>query len=578
MSAPIAVQYAPLSATCVLNKKLQRPVGFSHNYAVFVVGVPHYRLNLLATDGQRLYFGHCATNIAVYNIVRSGGVSLSPLASPSISPPTTINNVRLASLPNGKRVLLLTGGDERGGEPGSLTLLRLPHSDHPPGKAYEFATARTLTFPWASAWGLAVHEATDRIAFGSNSHCIVRLPIENFLAGNLEADEVQVLRNRHFHNIPCVAFSPDGKWIASASIDSTFGVHRISDEPVREGQEPLERWKTFSKMTGSEQLCWCVHWIDDVRLGAVESTDPVWSILSKQRNAILSNTEDWCETLHNAYSFQRDAEEISFWKHTQSSDIWPDPGTLHLYDDCAHLDENKTSQPCFEHPDELDMHRIHGEEDIARAVKPVNGGRARDTIDIEALLLPSVPDKSPSPESSEAEASPGRPRLFLVCRETKVVLYLVREKKARSTDPEDTELEFKELDCLELVASGSREFCFLDAKEISGLDAIVLSVRGLGVILLRIICPEGGVRLASASTRWLFVERVIARMITPFNSPAFLGDFGKANVIGTAIVYRGQPDAPDYYAELWIAWQDCVIQCWELSRAPSLFDARLAII
>lgn len=184
---------------------------------LFPQSTPHYRLNLLVTDGSgdTLYFAYSRTHIARYRIRRCNGVQLEALPAASIHPPTIVNNVRVAnfSASRGGRLLIMTGGSELTGEHGTLSIMPLPpissgedviqtrmrhgrktrrtrnmsrdsvlNRDRDRvrdggSEAEKVGKAHTFMLPVMSAWGLAVHDETCRIAVSSNSHAILVLSI-----------------------------------------------------------------------------------------------------------------------------------------------------------------------------------------------------------------------------------------------------------------------------------------------------------------------------------------------------------------------------------------------------------------
>lgn len=152
-----------------------------------------FRLNLLVTDGSgdSLYFAYSRSHVARYRIRRSDGIQLEALPATTIHPPTVINNMRVAHFAphRGGDLLLMTGGSELTAESGTLSVMPLPHyaayserrnkrirrGRSPPN--ISAVRAHTFALPVRSAWGLAVHDETCRIAVSSNSHSVLLLSI-----------------------------------------------------------------------------------------------------------------------------------------------------------------------------------------------------------------------------------------------------------------------------------------------------------------------------------------------------------------------------------------------------------------
>ncbi|KAG0086350.1 hypothetical protein BGZ93_000162 [Podila epicladia] len=95
-----------------------------------------------------------------------------------------------------------------------------------------------------SAWGLAIHSEQRMIAVSTNAHLvdvfhfgidIVKSQSSRTLAPDLSVDpstttlsESHQIFRGHLHNIPCVAFSPCGRFLASTSLDGTCRTWNIA--------------------------------------------------------------------------------------------------------------------------------------------------------------------------------------------------------------------------------------------------------------------------------------------------------------------------------------------------------------
>lgn len=576
--------YAPISVSSLVPlSPLPVPVGFHHSHGQFAAGIPFYRLNLLSTDGTRLYFPYCSTNIAVYSITRSKGVFLTPLASPQIIPSSTINNSKVANLKNGKRALILTGGHqwETNPEPASLTVLALPDANRVEDvETVEFGNAHTMLLSLRSAWGLDIHDASARVVFSCNSRYMCELSLNLLLSDDAQlaqlSDATRLLQLRHSNNIPCVAFSPDGKHIASASIDGIFAIHDVSDRYSSEHRCVFEysppRIASHTAAFGRHvQRCWSVHWFENSKVAPAAKWDPVWHLLKAQRQTLIA-FESFGE-LNDFYAENAARHEELFWKAGQSDlDKNSEVGGNVLYNDGAGLDagDQKMSSP---KDDELAMHSDYNEEagslralSLAQTCEESNRRHSRVEEDNTFGFRISLQNEGRTVVGVTGQ-NIGQEQFLLVGRESRLILYRVH-------DGEGTK-NVTEVDSLDIFVRGNPTMACTDAQEITALGVVVVSVKGLGVLLLRLInSTESGDDNAGRSPR-LLVERVFSRK-RDILAVAFLtaGD----DVIGTAIVHRGDPNSSDYCAELWILWQDAMIECWELTRPINVFDTGYALL
>ena len=83
-----------------------------------------------------------------------------------------------------------------------------------------------------------------RIAVGSNTHKVT--------VYDLTTNSMQTI-NAHAHNVPCVSFSPCGRFLATTSIDKTVKVWE---------QLPNGVYKLARMTVPSQDWGWAVQWID----------------------------------------------------------------------------------------------------------------------------------------------------------------------------------------------------------------------------------------------------------------------------------------------------------------------------
>ncbi|KAK3834818.1 MAG: hypothetical protein JOS17DRAFT_737851 [Linnemannia elongata] len=96
-----------------------------------------------------------------------------------------------------------------------------------------------------SAWGIAIHTERRLIAISTNAHTVTVFhcgtnsrispqhyssqPTSTPLTATDDPTTSQQILSGHGHNIPCVTFSPCGRFVATASVDRTCRTWRLSD-------------------------------------------------------------------------------------------------------------------------------------------------------------------------------------------------------------------------------------------------------------------------------------------------------------------------------------------------------------
>ena len=109
----------------------------------------------------------------------------------------------------------------------------------------------TNIYPWAednSTWsvdGSSVPELPPRVVVGSNAHSLTIF--------NLESGQCEKLPRAHGHNVPCVSFSPCGRFFASTSIDKS----------VKLWEKGLDnKWQVMRMGIPDNDWGWAVQWVD----------------------------------------------------------------------------------------------------------------------------------------------------------------------------------------------------------------------------------------------------------------------------------------------------------------------------
>lgn len=116
------------------------------------------------------------------------------------------------------------------------------------------------------------------VAVGSNSHCITLWNLSN------QNEKFNIAG--HDHNIPCIDFSPCGRFLASASIDGTV---RVWDVQTLTSDGPNH---SIGKMIGCLRVCpewgWAVRWLDQRFVKTIPSSNrPAWDAI----HLLVDNSE-----------------------------------------------------------------------------------------------------------------------------------------------------------------------------------------------------------------------------------------------------------------------------------------------
>lgn len=568
------------------------PIPLNENSREFVRQTPLYRLNLLAAEGQILYFPYSSSSIARYRIHRSNGVILEPLPSCVIDPPTSINNTRIANFPShiGGCMLLMTGGCEMTPANGTLTIMQLRHPKNNP-----VLYAHTTYIPATSAWGLAVHEFSGRLAISSNSQTTLVLglfPSQGFIYHHGPEDsayseelpghsqyyrrfQIALLTetepNTHLSNIPCVAFNKSGTLLASASIDTTFAIFDL-----KESSKPPEfSMDLFVKCLSGRKIyqCslpvaprddrfrtrarnWNVHWLYDnmiCDLAAFPDVEETWHEQHKEGVAPpLSLTHFW----KTADLFERHARD-----HSEGSTVPQRYGNDSvLYDDCP--DEGPGDGRFND-----DCPNMDSEEEEKRIVKESVNSASYPSSETK-IKYPPPPPPSPMEKKGlkdewrkrrQTDQEAGKWNLLLVCLEQSIELYDVAESLRDKVDAknvgkcEDVVL----LDTIRLNSDrwrNRRQLMFTNVIEIPKLRAVVITGVGCGVLVVRIVMSSTG------SIRWptLLVERLFPVL---------------DHVIGTCVIERDDECPSLRSFELWILQQCGQIEAWDLAADRMSIDA-----
>ena len=236
--------------------------------------------------------------------------------------------------------------------------------------------------PAISAWGLDVHLPTGRIAISSNSKNILILqPIPGYtpnesqdidfsddsdldevnsvatmteeeieadaddyhheydqvntvpsppneMQNNLSEEDHEVegfqpqgpfLSIQHDQNIPCVAFSPCGNFIASTSIDSSLTISYVGEEKRRYGEVVVKMPDAGSPLNPcNHEMSWCVHWLGKHVVRYTSIFDPVWDEVEQQHVPSFWYKRSYLKYYHGPLKRKKDISKNSAMNNIRS--------------------------------------------------------------------------------------------------------------------------------------------------------------------------------------------------------------------------------------------------------------------
>jgi WD40 repeat protein len=131
---------------------------------------------------------------------------------------------------------------------GQVRMLYLKDLDREPSKFSNINPTTDDNSTW-SVDGAQVNP--PRVAVGSNTFKVT--------VYDLSSGEKSTI-NAHKHNVPCVSFSPCGKFLATTSIDKTL---KIWEE--RKGKDGKPEYRCSRIAIPSQDWGWAVQWIDKTK-------------------------------------------------------------------------------------------------------------------------------------------------------------------------------------------------------------------------------------------------------------------------------------------------------------------------
>lgn len=575
------------------SKRLEAPP-HEQSRAAFLYRTPPFRINLIVSDGDILYYAYSSSHLARYRIHRSNGIILKALPAIRISPPTTINNIRIAEFEqcHGGRLLLMTGGSELTTNNGTLSILQLPPRCNDNASQSDdldtSSVAHTFTLPVLSAWGLGIHEERGLIAVSSNSRAVTllttiasRQSIFDSMGDDEEyegydaseaASQIQIvpiadaLQDTHWNNIPSVAFSHDGNLVATASIDTTFAISDIRPSKERAVLAGLNHF--VQQLSGRELIqigqrvdpsgdarrttgrAWLVHWISDSLVSylgrGVGIPDTPSLDHARQRWASQRLRGPWIPNTGGLVKspdiFQPYDEPIEQSDHVLlyddrvdelPSDVWDSEDIGRVKKSSSDVGHAVTSEQSTDPPNEM-------------------GSQNRNNSRFGKRM-----------EQGESRSGNGK-SLLLVCYEGLIELYEVNDNLSQLSDEELLcEEDVKLLDSVHYPGIYGRQM-ITNAIEIPALRALLVVGTGSGVLLIRIVTGiasdrehvvrRGGHGKGKFS---LFVEEVFE---------------AGADVAGTCVVERKGDSVLTHSFELWILKLNGHVECWDLSTPRSVID------
>lgn len=571
--------------------------------ATFLHRTPPFRINLLASDGDILYYAYSSSHLARYRIYRSNGIILKALPAIRITPASTVNNIRVADFDpsHGGRLLLMAGGSELTGNNGTLSVLQLPTGGCNPSHQSEdidtSSVVYTFSLPVLSAWGLGIHREKGLIAVSSNSRSVILLTAiasRQFVFDSDESDEnygdhgalqpadqagvqsaVQIrlvpiadaLRGTHLNNIPGVAFSHNGQLIATASVDTTFAISEIrpSEQPtVIVGLNQFIQHQTGRRLV---QLGRRVHSRDDAR----RSTERAWIVhwiphsfvCYLGRAAGVPDTPS-IEQARNRWTSQR---SLSSWAPNPGSPIkspnifqpyhYPIEHTGHafLYDD--RVDEDPSDAQYSE--------KLESTKGSKRHVERMD---LRDpSIDSsDETKAPIMTDFVPEGWTASQMSSSDGKSLLLVCYEKIIELYEVNDSLSQLSDQDLlSEGDVKLLDSVHYGGANShRQMMFTNVVEIPALRALLVTGIGSGVLLIRIVSGIDEDQFDNVGRRGDQTSRISLYVEEIFSTDA--------DIAGVCVVEREGDSNQTRSFETWILQINGHIECWDLSSNQSVVN------
>eukprot|EP00178_Gracilaria_changii_P001129 TRINITY_DN1161_c0_g1_i1.p1 TRINITY_DN1161_c0_g1~~TRINITY_DN1161_c0_g1_i1.p1 ORF type:complete len:576 (+),score=73.18 TRINITY_DN1161_c0_g1_i1:6358-8085(+) len=539
---------------------------------------PLYRLNLLAAHHDVLYIAASSTEITRLRICRSNGPCLLNLTPANISPPTVVNNMRVApfSIPPCSHSLLLTAGSEHILNSGKLVFLPLaPNASSSPLAP---PVARAYSTDTHSAWGLAVHPFLRQIAISTNSYRSViysfrptctrrcsppssqphqqhhsqqpqqqsfQLPTDVNHLQSLFHKHRFLLRQLHRNNLPSVSFDAHGHMLACASIDCTFSVQDLqaSFRPwVFQSEPPVTSNFEFFP---TRERCWQTHWILPSTVQFIAKHDHVWRFQSLQAKS--THTAD---AMHFPIApipslFNRHHYAV---RRTQ---------TKVFYDDNQLLEEPSAAQSG---PSSLPSHPVSFEEfentfDASsffnQRMEPQQNA-SMHASNHKPFFTKPVPISEPHATDVYAKGS-----LLLVCYERKLELHHVPSHREYNALDQCLVPNIQKLDTINLdpnLATLGVQIMFTNIVEVAPLRLLVCTAINTGVLLVRIL---RAVSESFIDKPCLFIERLIST---------------NTAVAGTCVIERPGDNIAEYCAELWIFTVDGRLQCWELTQDGYAID------
>lgn len=634
MATALYPPYTSLAYSQILAQtRLPTPL---NEHASYIQDTPRYRLNLLATDGDVLYFPYSSSRIARYRIRRSNGVQLEPITTCTITPPIVINNIRIANFAThrGGHLLLMTGGSQASTESGTLTILQLPNSHLDPSCAY------TYPLPVTSAWGLAVHNPTGRIAVSSNSQTTLVLAIathQGFIYHQNRTDSptaavpgqtldepsahtqstppdtithdfyrrfrlvpmTRFLNNTHRNNIPCVAFNKSGNLLASASIDTSFALYDMSETcepfpmvmdllvPCLSGRRLFQNVipvPAHDDIYRVRQRNWAVHWLDEHFVCAVNG-------LTAVRHAWFDQHQDGIWVSESFDENRQSARPDLFLRYGAGAGAGVRRGALahrpgvsgaSLYDDSP----NELPDD-WKHP-----HLAEDAEDIHKK-KQVRGPESEKSscfaIASDKYGYPSSQKEAESGwrkrRRKESDCENGRKTsLLLVCLEEAIELYEVAEAikdhvAAEGVWKRDDVRMIDSLHINSVGLHGREQFIYSNVIEVPKLKAVIVTGICGGVFLIRIVV--GGVVPLGDGPEGMIIdgEEPLWRLENGIKPSLFVERIFNTleNVIGTCVVEREAECSLLRSNELWILQQNGTIEAWDLSSTDVAIDPSICL-
>jgi len=141
-------------------------------------------------------------------------------------------------------------------------------------------------------WGCSISKNANIVAVSANSFCITIWDLSTATLGN-----EKLVCKGHKHNIPCIDFSPCGKFLASASIDNTSRIWELSSG------------KCIKQLQIGNEWVWSVKWVEKRSIKTVEINEETWKSINDSLLQYFSKPNDFSLKATASLDFEQSESE-----------------------------------------------------------------------------------------------------------------------------------------------------------------------------------------------------------------------------------------------------------------------------